>query len=234
VQVQGPVVTQAELARGQTLVTVAAPELARLSAPGQFAMLRRPGRWDPYLRTALPFLRCGEDTVSFLMEGEERLALGDTLDLIGPLGHGFALGAGVRRLLLIAAGGPAAPLLALADRLLAADAQASVTLVCTAALARDLAPLFAPAVEVITAPAPSREAVRLLPWADLTAVSGPREGLRTLSDALPVRRAGCVQCYLPLALGCGLGWCGSCLTETQRGPRRGCVGGPVFDLMELT
>ncbi|RPJ20188.1 MAG: dihydroorotate dehydrogenase electron transfer subunit, partial [Planctomycetaceae bacterium] len=27
--------------------------------------------------------------------------------------------------------------------------------------------------------------------------------------------------------------CGSCLTETQRGPRRGCVGGPVFDLMEL-
>ncbi len=241
VEAPGAVMAQATLAGGWHLLTVAAPELARLAGPGQFAMVRCAAGWDPYLRRPLPFLRSAGDTVSFLFaDGDPGLAwlaerdLGDPVSLLGPLGRGFTLDPSTRRLLLVAAAPPIAPLLALTDAALAA--QASAALVVEGAVASDLASIIPPAVELTTAAEHAAIAVAagMLAWADQAAVSAPVEALRPLAEAGRGRRPGFLQCYVPAPMACGLGWCGSCLTETAHGPRRACVAGPVFDLTELT
>ncbi len=243
VEVEGTVIGRAELAGGRFLLTLAAEGVARLAGPGQFAMLRCGDGHDPYLRRALPFLHASGETVSFLFSADEvsltwlsRRRLDDPVSLIGPLGHGFGLAPGTRRLLLATAGGPAAPLLSLAG--LALDREVSVSLALGAKAAAELAPIIPEAVELLPAPdggagAVWRLAAETLPWADQVAVAGPQAEVVRLAPHLVARPAGFVQCYIDAPRACGLGWCGSCLTETRRGPRRTCIGGPVFDLREF-
>lgn len=235
----GPVLALAGLPGGRCLLTVGAPNVARLAGPGQFAMLRCADGLDPYLRRPLPFLRAGDESVSFLFTTEEpglawlaRRRLGDSISLIGPLGRGFDLQPGTRRLLLLAAGEPLAPLLALAGRALAAGA--SVSLAATEALASGLAPIIPEAVELALANTDLRELARgLLPWADQAAAAGPVGELQRLAQLPIALRPGLVQCYVQAAIACGLGWCGGCLTGLRRVQRRACTAGPVFDLTDL-
>lgn len=234
---------RAELAGGRFLLTLAAGEVARPAGPGQFAMLRCSDEHDPYLRRALPFLHASGDTTSFLFAAAEpglawlsRRQLDDRVSLIGPLGNGFALEPGTRRLLLATEGGPVAPLLALAG--LALSREVSVSLALGATMAAELAAIIPEAVELLPAPAEDEGAVwrllgETLPWADQVAVVGRQAEVLPLAQHLAARPAGFVQCYIDAPRACGLGWCGSCLAETRRGPRRTCTSGPVFDLGEL-
>ncbi|HOG47856.1 MAG TPA: hypothetical protein PLJ35_03725 [Anaerolineae bacterium] len=237
------VVAQAALAAGHALLTLSAPAVARLATAGQFAMLRCSDGWDPYLRRPLPFLRLGGETVSFLFSpGDPGLAwlarrrLGDAVSLAGPFGRGFALHPATRRLLLVAAGEPLAPLLAFAGQAL--DAHISVSLAARATQVAGLASIIPEAVEVASIPAeaegePWGTIAALLPWADQVAAAGPADALRHLAHLGRAPRPGLVQCYADAPIACGLGWCGSCLTELRRGSRRACTSGPVFDLTEL-
>ncbi|MDI7277990.1 MAG: hypothetical protein QME94_18575, partial [Anaerolineae bacterium] len=195
---------------------------------------------DPYLRRALPFLRLAGESVAFLfargdpgLDWLARRSLGERVSLIGPLGRGFDLWPDTRRLLLATEAGPVGPLLALATQALALDL--SVGLVLEEAAARDLAAIVPEAVELIPAPAGSvwDLVAGHLAWADQVAVAAPVEGLPRLARLLPSLRPGLVQCFVETSLACGLGWCGSCLTDTRRGPRRACTSGPVSDLREL-
>ncbi|MCL6430258.1 MAG: hypothetical protein K6V36_05275 [Anaerolineae bacterium] len=229
----------ARLAGGQHLVTMVAPEIARTASPGQFAMVRCADSWDPYLRRALPFLRLEEESISFLFAGDDpglgwlaRRPLGERVSVMGPLGRGFDLQPATRRLLLATQTGPVGPLLGLAARALASDL--SVSLILEAAAARNLAAIVPGAVEVIPAPAMGFWGVvaEHLTWADQTAIAASVEDLPRWSG-LQTLRPGQVECFVEKGLACGLGWCGSCLTDTHRGPRRVCTGGPVFDLREL-
>lgn len=240
IEVEATVVGRAEPAAGQHLLTLAAGQLCRLGAPGRFAMVRCSDGWDPYLRRPLPFLRLAGEAASFLFQATDRglawlarRALGDRVSLIAPLGHGFGLQPGTRRLLLATERGPLAPLLALADAALAAEV--SVSLALAPAMAAQLAPLIPEAVELL----PAEEgavwplAAAHLAWADQVALAGTGAELAPLQDWAAARPDGTVQCYVDAPMACGLGWCGSCLAETHRGPRRTCVSGPVFDLTEL-
>lgn len=236
-ETEAVVTGRAQLGGGRHLITMAAPEVARTATPGQFAMLRCAEGWDPYLRHALPFLHLEEESVSFLFARDDpgldwlaRRSLGERVSLIGPLGRGFDLRRGIRRLLLATVTGPVGPLLGLAARALAMDV--SVSLILEPRAARDLAAIVPGAVEVVPASAASlwEVAAGQLAWADQVAIAAPVEGLpRWGGPAL----SGKVQCFVEQRLACGLGWCGSCLTDTRRGPRRVCTGGPVFDLREL-
>lgn len=240
----GTVVAQATLPGGRHLLAVAAPEIARLAAPGQFAMLRAADGLDPYLRRALPFARMSADALWFLFTPDEpglawlgRRRLGDQVSLLGPLGHGFDLLPGTRHLLLVAAGEPVAPLLALADRALAA--QVSVTLAASETFLGAWASIMPEALELAPAPDGHPQALwdvvaGLLPWADQVAAAGAADELRHLAHLGRPARPGRVQCYVRAPIACGLGWCGSCVTGLRRGPRRACTGGPVFDLVDLT
>ena len=207
VETTGTVAALADLPEGRRLLTLAGPDLARLAAPGRFAMLGPAAGWEPYLRQALPFLRCGQETVSFLFQDDDpRLAwlagrrLGDGVSLLGPLGQGFALQPTARRLLLVALGAEVAPLLALGELALAESL--SVSLLADGTIGKGLASIIPDAIELITpSPAgpgePSPTAwdhlAGLLTWADQVAAAGPPEALQRLAGLGP-RQVDVVSC----------------------------------------
>lgn len=217
-------------------------------------MLRAGASWSPYLRRALFPASIDPDHLSFLTwpsddPATDWLAMqpaGAPLDLLGPLGNGFALHRQQRRLLLVAEAPSAAPLLALISPALAS--QASLGLLVHATRPAELLPAAAlpPAVEYYTScddplpgqPAtPDEELARALGWADSLYAAGSPPFLRRIKAVLagaryaPVR--GFAQAVAPAPLPCGVGACLGCLVDTPRGVHRACARGPVFDLEDL-
>src|SRR5689334_22069488 len=113
-------------------LTLAAPELARSVRAGQYLLVRcdEDGSYDPLLRRPL-FVAAAEPAIGqvglLYAPAERGLAWlargrpGDTLDIIGLLGHPFALAARARNLLLIGQGPGLAALLLLARTAAARD-----------------------------------------------------------------------------------------------------------------
>ena len=87
------------------LLTVDAPELAGAMRPGQFARLRDPMTFDPYLRRTAWFYRVDGARVALTLPSSDPLAAraraGDSLDVLAPLGRVMELDAGVRHVLLM-------------------------------------------------------------------------------------------------------------------------------------
>ena len=204
----------------------------------------------PRVRTAPP------DELALLIEvvgrGSALLAaaeVGDRLDMLGPLGRGFALHPKARQILLVAGGAGIAPLLALAEQAL--DRQIAVTLLFGARTAAKVFPaaLLPPEVEysvltddgslgrpgVVTAAVPD-----LVAWADQIFACGPTPMLRAIAEtlrqrALPVPDSAppFVQVSLEQRMGCAMGACYGCVVDTVAGRQRVCRDGPVFDLFEV-
>lgn len=102
VQCVCPVMEQRKLARDTYLIRLHTPEIARAIRPGQFVMLRLPGRTDPLL--GRPFalydtvlddggVAVGIDVV-YLVVGKmtgllPHVGAGDKVEAWGPLGNGF-------------------------------------------------------------------------------------------------------------------------------------------------
>lgn len=103
------------------LMTVRLPASFTTPAPGQFVMVRETGRGEPLLArpfSVFDFHRHGEDCVLELLyrvagRGTflfSRMRPGDGLTVLGPLGRGFTIPAGIRRGLFVAGGVGVAPL----------------------------------------------------------------------------------------------------------------------------
>ena len=101
------------------LMWVKSPEIAPLAKPGQFVMVRCGEGLDPLLRRPLSAHGVGaEGRLALLFEvvgrGTQWLSSrreGNTIDILGPLGSGFSIAPGSRKLLLLAGGVGLAPLL---------------------------------------------------------------------------------------------------------------------------
>ncbi len=131
-------------------LTLHAPDLARGAQAGQYLLVRcaEQGSYDPLLRRPL-FIAAAEPAlgqIGLLYEPSERgLAwlsrggAGDSLDVIGPLGHPFALDGRTRNLLLVGSGPGLAALLLLAR---AGAARGAVTLIAGADDSERLPPPF--------------------------------------------------------------------------------------------
>jgi len=131
-------------------LTLHAPDLARAVRAGQYLLVRcaEQGSYDPLLRRPL-FIAAAEPAlgqIGLLYEPSERGLLwlsrgraGDTLDVIGPLGHPFELDGRTRNLLLVGAGPGLAALLLLAQQ---GAARGAVTLIAGAGDAERLPPPF--------------------------------------------------------------------------------------------
>jgi dihydroorotate dehydrogenase electron transfer subunit len=101
--------------------------LARMAKPGQFVEVRCSAACEPLLRRPLGIHRIHADGIEMLYEvvgkGTDILSRkkpGEALDIIGPLGNGFAAGAGSRlpgSSIVVAGGIGVAPLMALATAL---------------------------------------------------------------------------------------------------------------------
>lgn len=106
-------------------LVIHAPEMARAAQPGQFMMLRAWEGMDPFLMRPISINDADGQagTVSFLYKVVgagtalmAKLRVGDTLQVLGPLGHGFPLPAEARRIAVIGRGIGIAPLRLLARR----------------------------------------------------------------------------------------------------------------------
>ena len=129
-----PVVFNREIARRTFRIRLECPEIARTALPGQFAMLRIPGRSDPLLARPLAVydtFAAATDRVPQAAPAERRfvdfiylvhgkfttamtgIAAGERMIVWGPLGNGFAAIPPVDHLVLVAGGIGQTALLAL-------------------------------------------------------------------------------------------------------------------------
>jgi dihydroorotate dehydrogenase electron transfer subunit len=245
-------------------LTLHAPDLARGVQAGQYLLVRcaEQGSYDPLLRRLL-FIAAAEPAlgqIGLLYEPSERGLswlsrghAGDTLDVIGPFGHPFALEARTRNLLLVGSGPGLAALLLLART---GAGRGTVTLIAGADDSERLPPPFLlPAeVEYQTVPGLQIADFRLqipgsstqsaiynlqstITWADQIFAALPYEQLLALRDT--IRRVkyrwerGFAGALLEAPIVCGVGACGVCAINMRRGTRLLCADGPAFDLRDV-
>jgi len=152
---------------------------------------------------------------------------GSTLELRGPLGHGFDLPA-ISRLVLIALGESASRLLPLVRSAL--DNYADIVIFSAAPL-----PTLPLAIEI----QPLKALPEAISWADFLALDLPAEKLPTLRktfgldyhDYLPCPAQALITIPMPCA---GIGECGACaVPQRRKGFALACEDGPVFNLNQL-
>jgi dihydroorotate dehydrogenase electron transfer subunit len=236
------------------VVWLDAPSACQGAKVGQFLMVLCGEGIDPFLPRAFSIhrLRQGRTGTEFALlftavgvgtDWLSRRAPGDLVRVFGPLGHGYAVQAAARNLLLVAGGIGVAPLVWFADeRVRRGD---NVTLLLGARTADQLYPasLLPEEVEVVVctddgSAGPKAFVSQLFPeyllWADQAFACGPTAMLKALKAEL---RAAAwrkpVQALLEERMACGTGICYSCAVETRRGIRLICKDGPCFDLRDV-
>lgn len=240
------------------LLTLAAPHTVTGCAPGQFFHLLCPmtGADQPYLRRPMSIYGYDADAgrLQFLYkvtgEGTRALAglvAGDTLNVLGPLGHGFTIRDDWQNLLLVARGVGLATLAPLAQE--ARRLGRNLTAICSAR-----SPDLLMSVDHFTG-----LGARVITVTDSEATSGV-DNLRDLIEAeiiaghvdaiytcgsnrmmLLLQSIGAEhgipgEIALEQQMACGLGMCQCCVRSFRRGgailQERVCREGPVFDLSE--
>ncbi|MGG5810144.1 dihydroorotate dehydrogenase electron transfer subunit [Falsiroseomonas sp. CW058] len=250
------VLDSAPVGRRYHRLVLDAPDLSARSRPGQFFhLLCRDGAGGgPYLRRPMSIWRCGAGVpLGFLFHVKGRgtaalagLRAGDALSVLGPLGRGFRLEPGWRRILILARG---VGLATLAPLTVAAAAQGiAVEAVLSARAAADLmAEEFAGGSGAVIHPVldedggsdPARvEALLRARFAAARPDAVFTCGSNRLFLLLQRLAAECGipgQVALEQQMGCGLGMCFCCVRQI-RGEGgavvnlRVCAEGPVFDL----
>lgn len=125
-QLSAKVTASSQVTDDIVCLALLAPDISLAATPGQFVMVRSGAGLDPLLRRPFSISRVNnDDTLEILVKligkGSKALAalkVGDLVDLLGPLGHGFAL-PNQGRACLVGGGIGAAPLLFLAQKLAA-------------------------------------------------------------------------------------------------------------------
>jgi hypothetical protein len=214
---------------GRIAARIACPRGA-VPAPGQYLLAT-----DETSLLGIPLFNAGPALNGFLAAPPlpASWAPGTPLALRGPLGRGFRLPAGLRRLALVVAGdgtsgSGVARLLPLAIQAL--EENAAVTLFAAAPL---------PDLPLSVEAYPLEAAGEAMRWADFLAVEIPLEGLPVLGDLLGLgpgeRPSTPGQALTRTAMPCaGLADCGVCAVLTgSRSWKLACKDGPVFDLTDL-
>ncbi|MBI2918446.1 MAG: dihydroorotate dehydrogenase electron transfer subunit [Chloroflexi bacterium] len=230
------------------VVSFNAPEIASAAQPGQFVMIKCGSGHQPLWRRPLSLHRVnretGEVALLYALAGQGTRWLssrrpGETVDVLGPLGHGFELPAERKSLLLVAGGRGIAPLAFLAEEALAQGCP--VTLLHGAASASCLSDhaTLPDGVRVVEATEDGSRGEnglatqvlpRLLPGKDLVYACGPMGMYRAMASlGLQVP----VQVLVETPMACGFGGCYGCAVRTVHGIRLACKDGPCFRLDEL-
>lgn len=246
------VVANDRIAPGVGLVVLHAPRCASSVAPGQFVQLRVASGADILLRRPFSIHRAHGSSIEILYQilgtGTLRLAekpAGDSsMDLVGPLGHGWQIPHGLAHALLVTGGLGAAPLGMFAEQLAARGVAVSVAMGAPSAerlVARALYDDIARRLEIATDDGSAGEhgfvtgpAARLLAEERFDAVytCGPEPMQRAIARLAAEHGVPC-QVSLERLMGCGIGACLSCVVSTTDGLKRACVDGPVFNAEEV-
>lgn len=241
------VLSHEEIVPGRRLLWLEAEGVPE-AQPGQFFMLQCGEGYSHLLPRPFSLHRQAPGRLAFLYAvlgaGTRWLAErrpGERVGLYGPLGRGFTIAPGARRLLLVAGGMGVAPIMALAE--VALKQGHRVTLVLAAVSAsklypRELIPSGAEVV-VVTDDGSAGEkglatdvAARLAPGCGQLFACGPR-GMYQALARLDLRPPGGVQVLLEEVMACGVGACFGCSVKTRSGMRLVCQDGPRFELKDV-
>lgn len=230
-----PITAVRTVARGMMVVSMEAPEIATTVRAGQFVNL---GLAGPLLRRPFSVYRVDGDRIEVVLKAvgvgtAQLLALqpGDVVSCLGPLGHGFELGAGPRSVVLVSGGLGVAPM-----PLAATEARAlgmRVTWVHGARTSDELCSESA-GDEVIWATDDGSRgfqgtAVSAAPDGDVVLACGPNRMLGAVAERWPEALVA-VETYM----GCGTGVCLGCAVPLMRGGYdRACKEGPVYRAAEV-
>ena len=246
------VVANDRLAEGIGLMVLHAPRVAATVHPGQFVHLRLGAHSETILRRPFSVHRTAGDHIELLYQilGAGTLLMAEkrpgdsSMDVVGPLGHGWVVPDGLAHALLVAGGLGAAPLGMLAEHLAQRGVAVTVAQGAPTAsrlVARELFERVARVVDVATDDGSAGErglvtvpVARLLSEErfDMAYTCGPEAMQRAVSGMLAEAQVPC-QVSLERLMACGIGACLSCVVSTRAGLKRACVDGPVFDAEEV-
>ena len=237
---------------GVGLMVLRAPRCAASVQPGQFVHLRVATGADIILRRPFSIHRAYGERIEILYQilgtGTLRMAEkspGDqSMDLVGPLGHGWEHPDHVGNALLVAGGLGAAPLGMLAERLAARGVAVTAALGAPTAsrlVARALFERVARRVEIATddgsvgdcgfVTEPVKRLLAAEPFGMVYAC-GPEAMVRAIARLAGAAELPC-QVSLERFMACGIGACLSCVVTTVHGLKRACADGPVFTAEEV-
>lgn len=258
-QVTAPVVFNEHLTGEYWLMEVKAPEIASRLTPGQFVNIRIEGSLSPFLRRPFSVFRISPDRqrlqVAYKIIGDGTRLMSSTMpkggvcDLIGPLGHGFLLPKGAKRIAVVGRGIGIAALPTLVD-----EARANKVEVHAFLSARNAANLvgldiFAEGGNKVIAHTDEERGVplvtdHLLPLVskiefDAFYVCGSNRLIRAV-NALALSLGKPAQAAMEQHMACGFGDCHGCIIEvnldregSEKAYREVCHHGPVFDTWEV-
>lgn len=240
-----------EIAPGIYNATLAAPQIARIAAVGQFVNILCDG-----FQLRRPISLCGFDAelgiirLVFEIRGKGTAWLakcqdGDTLDMIGPLGHGFPLKGADKKAVMVGGGIGTPPLLPLARHY---GRNATVITgfrnASAAILQEDIAVCGAQPVlctddgsagfHGFTTQA--LEAHLEQNACDVIYTCGPKIMMRGVAE---IAQKCSIPCFVSMEerMGCGVGACIGCVCKTKDGDSvkhtRVCLNGPVFAAEEV-
>jgi len=202
---------------------------ADAGVPGQFFMLRAdPAPADAYLPRPISAAWADDDELAFLLEirgpGTRALAAVGTVDVLGPIGHGFELAPGPA---LLVGGGIGAAILPWLVRTLP---DARVLLGFRSEAHAVCAGLVHPQATVVVEPALVTEPLaRLLPGFEGTVYACGPDAMLGAVAALAAEHGVACQLAMEAAMACGFGACHGCAVKIDGRWKRLCVEGPVVE-----
>ncbi len=257
------VVEHRELGFGYRHITFYAPNIAAAATPGQFVHVRVPGLEKSALRRPFSIFNAEDDKLELLYKTVGRgtaamnaIEVGDEVEVMGPLGHGFPVKcAGAA--LLVGGGFGVAPLYFLARRLIESNNQ-TIKQSCTSIhlfvggrtkddiLALDRFKALG-GVEIHLATNDGSAGVKglvtdplddeLIKFRDEGEkfeifACGPDPMLKAVAmRATGTQSKGWIS--MDRHMVCGVGACYACIQKTVRGNSRCCIEGPVFAAADL-
>lgn len=247
----GTIIKKAETARGVFDVTLHSPIIAKAAAAGQFVDVLCDG--FPLRR---PISLCGFDseneTIRLVFEvrgrGTEwlsKLQTGESMDIIGPLGHGFSMTDASKKAVIVGGGIGTPPLLPIA-RFYGENATVITGFrsASAAVLQKDFLDAGAKTIlctddgsagfHGFTTQALERHLEEN--QCDILYTCGPKIMMRVVARLAEARGIPC-QVSMEERMGCGVGACLCCVCGTKDGKgkhlTRVCLNGPVFSSSEV-
>ncbi len=238
------------------MLALASQYIAGHAQPGQFVNVRCNETFNPLLRRPISLHRidAGKGMIELLYEvvgrGTELLSknqIGQELDLLGPLGHGFIIDPAKKVHLMVGGGMGIAPLRALGESLKGAryvflGAKNKESLVCgdkcgeiadQVIMSTDdgSAGKQGLVTDLLVDFLASQLTTYDLPLTTIYAC-GPRPMLKAVAEIAAQKNIAC-QVSMEERMACAIGACKGCATRTRTGYKMVCSDGPVFDAQEL-
>jgi len=257
-KIKATIIENKSLSKGYNIISLKSPYLARKSSCGQFINVKCRSGTEPLLRKPFGVHSVTKDGVQILFKivGRGTAILsekkrGQALDVIGPLGNGFAIPKKISKdtqIVLVGGGHGVAPLYAVCEKVKKLDPETKVEVllggrgkehvVCESKFRRIGA-------KVLVATDDGSKGYKgvvsdllkvRLDKSNMSAFSiyscGPRPMLKAVSEVSKQFKAMC-QVSMDEYLGCGIGVCMGCALETTLGTRLICKDGPVFNAEEV-